>query len=91
MRLAPTNADAHAALGLALAATGKMDDAVAHFQEAVRLRPDNASAHFNLGRALAAQGKSDEAIRQFTEALRLKPDFVPARQELQSLTGQKTP
>jgi tetratricopeptide (TPR) repeat protein len=89
LRIAPTNADAHAALGLALAATGKMDDAVAHFQEAVRLRPDNASAHFNLGRALAAQGKSDEAIHQFTEALRLKPDFVPARQELQSLTGQK--
>jgi protein O-mannosyl-transferase len=91
LSLAPTNADAHAGLGQALAATGKMDDAVAHFQEAVRLRPDSASAHFNLGRGLAAQGKSEDAIRQFNEALRLKPDFAPARQALQSLSGQKTP
>jgi protein O-mannosyl-transferase len=91
LSVAPTNADAHAGLGLALAALGRMDEAVGHFQEAVRLRPDNANAHFNLGRGLAAQGKSDEAIRQLTEALRLKPDFAPARQELQALTGQKTP
>ena len=89
MLIAPTNANAHAALGQALAATGKLDDAVAHLQEALRLRPDNASAHLNLGRALAAQGKSDEAIRHYNEALRLRPDYPQARQELQAITGQK--
>jgi Flp pilus assembly protein TadD len=76
-------------LGQALAATGKLGEATAHFQEAVRLQPDSASAHLNLGRARAAQGKFDEAIRHYNEALRLRPDSAQARQELQAITGQK--
>ncbi len=63
-------------LALALAAQGKMDQAIAHYTEALRLRPDLAVIHHNLGMALAAQGKMDQAMAQYAEALRLQPDLV---------------
>jgi Flp pilus assembly protein TadD len=91
LRIATTNANAHGALGLALATAGKLDEALPHFQEAVRFGPDNPSAHLNLGRALAAQGKSEEAVQQLREALRLRPNYPQAQQALQALTGQATP
>ena len=83
------DAEAHDNLGLALAAQGKLDQAIAQYAEALRLKPDLAGAHNNLGLALAAQGKLDEAIGHYTEALRLKPDYAEAHNSLGlALTAQ---
>ena len=62
--------------GPPLVRQGKMDQAVAHYAEALRLKPDFAEAHNNLGLALAAQGKMDQAVAQYTEALRLNPNYA---------------
>jgi tetratricopeptide (TPR) repeat protein len=69
-------------LGFALAAQGKMDQALAHYAEALRLKPDLADTHNNLGMALAAQGKMDQAMAQYAEALRLKPGLAGAHNNL---------
>ena len=51
-----------------------MDDAIAHFQEAVKIEPDEAKFHNNLGNALVQKGRMDEAITHFQEALKIDPN-----------------
>jgi tetratricopeptide (TPR) repeat protein len=65
-------------LGAALVTNGQIDEAITHFQEAIRLRPGGADGHNNLGVALGHKGQTDEAIRQYQEAIRLKPAYAEA-------------
>ena len=60
-------------LGDLLYASGRTEEAVVRYEDALRLNP-NAQAHYNLGVALAAEGRLAEAVAQYGEALRLKPD-----------------
>ena len=69
---------AHNNLGNALDKKGQIDEAIWHYQEALRLHPEYALAHNNLGKALGGQGQTDEAIRHFRETIRLKPDHADA-------------
>jgi tetratricopeptide (TPR) repeat protein len=69
---------AHNNLGVSLAEQGKLDEAIAHYSEALRIKPDYANAHNNLGAALADRGKPDEAIAHYSEALRIRPDYADA-------------
>ena len=73
---------AHGNLGAALEEKGRMDEAIGHYQEALRLKPGFVEAHNNLGAALSKKGQIDAAIRQYQEALRLKPDYVDALNNL---------
>lgn len=66
---------AHANLGETLLGQGRLDEALGHFQEAVRLRPDFIGAHINLGATLQRKGLLDQAAGEYQEALRLKPDW----------------
>jgi protein O-mannosyl-transferase len=69
-------------LGHALAAEGRLDEAIKHYSEAVRIRPGYAEAHNNLGLALVRQGRIEEAIPHYTEALRFLPDYFEAQSNL---------
>ena len=44
---------------------GKVQEAIGHFEEALRVRPDNAEVHDNLGATLGQAGKVQETIEQF--------------------------
>ena len=61
---------AHYNLANRLAAVGKLDEAVAHYEAAVRARPDYANAHNNLGNALDKLGRTAEAAQHYAEALK---------------------
>jgi hypothetical protein len=61
---------------------GKLPEAVASYQQALRLRPDSAATHYSLGSALQVQGKFAEAAASYREALRLRPDYVEALNNL---------
>ena len=61
-------------LGAALKGQGKLQEAVASFDRAIRLKPDYAEAHSNLGNALTALGRLEEAVTSYRKALTLKPD-----------------
>ena len=54
---------------------GKLDEAVAQYQQALALKPDFAEAHNNLGIALRDQGKLDEAVAQYRRALALNSRY----------------
>jgi protein O-mannosyl-transferase len=71
---------AHNNLGLAWSKLpGRLDDAIAQYQEALRLRPDIAETHTNLGSAWSKMpGRQDDAIAQYEEALRLDPTYADA-------------
>jgi tetratricopeptide (TPR) repeat protein len=57
---------------------GRWDEAVAHYEEALRLAPKDANAHLNLGVVLHQQGRKDEAVAHYKEALRLNPKEAKA-------------
>ena len=62
-----------------LGKTGKLEEAIDHFQKALQLKPDIAEAHNNLGVVLAKIGKLDEAVEHYQEALQIRPDYAEAR------------
>jgi len=54
VQLAPGDAAAHNLLGIALASTGRIDQATVEFREAAKLAPDDAQVRRNLERATRA-------------------------------------
>ena len=79
---APRNERAQNNLGLALAESGRFDEATPHFQKALELKPDHADAHNNLGAALVRKERVDEAIAEYEKALETNPDLEAAHHNL---------
>ena len=69
-------------LGSALAAQGKLEEAIAAYWQAIGLESDFAEAHYNLGVALNDQGKLEEAIAAYRQAIGIKPDYAEAHYNL---------
>jgi tetratricopeptide (TPR) repeat protein len=63
----------HANLGAALNNADRPQEAIPHFQEAIRLKPGDDNLHYKLGLALVRADRLPEAIQQFEEALRIVP------------------
>ena len=74
--LDPQDPTAHYNLANALAALGKLDEAIERYQTALQSQPDNVQAYNNLGIALASRGRLDEAVVQFEQGLKIKPQDV---------------
>jgi tetratricopeptide (TPR) repeat protein len=72
------HARVHYDLGLALGQTGRIQEAISEFEQALRIRPDYVQAHANMGIVLAQAGRIQEAISEFEQALRLQPNYVQA-------------
>jgi tetratricopeptide (TPR) repeat protein len=75
--------------GFVLMQKGRMDAAIACFQQALQIQPGYADARNNLGHALLHMGKVDEAITCFQQALQISPDFADARNNLGLALFQK--
>jgi Flp pilus assembly protein TadD len=65
-------------LGYSLEKAGKNDDALIHYQEAIRLNPQFALGHCNVGAALMRRGQPNEGWSHFQTALRLDPACLRA-------------
>ena len=68
-------------LGILEAGTHK-DEAIAHFEQALRLKPDNPEVHNNLGSTLRGMGRLQESMNHLQEAVRLDPGYFDARHNL---------
>ena len=70
---------------------GRLPEAIAEFEAALRSEPDFAEAHVNLGRALAQPpGRLPEAIAEYEAVLRIRPD-PQLRQALDQLRAGLQP
>ena len=85
LAVTPDDISLHDDVALLYMATGRPNDALAHFSRSVRLAPNAAAAHFNLGTALTAVGRIDDAIAEYRRALALKPDYAIAHNNLGSM------
>jgi protein O-mannosyl-transferase len=74
LRATGSNYVAHKFLGDALDKKGQIDEAIGHYQLALRLNPDDALVYNNLGVAFDKKGQSEDAIRQYREIIRLEPE-----------------
>jgi tetratricopeptide (TPR) repeat protein len=80
----------HNDLGVVMGQGGRIQEAIGHFEDALRIAPEYDEAHYNLGVALEQAGRSQEAIKQYEQVLRITPGFIEARDALARLqTGGK--
>jgi len=81
-------AEAYTDLGTALDQTGKREEALVYYQQALRINPDYVVAHFNLAELLARMGRREEAISHYMEVLRLDPRDAMAHYNLANLLAE---
>ena len=70
----PTDPRTYNNLGVALAATGHVDEAIEQYKKALSMSNDSSQTHNNLGSVLAEAGKMDEARTEIDKAIELNPD-----------------
>ena len=73
---------AHTNLGLRLLESGKTDEAIAHFLEAIRGHPRDKHAQCNLGNAYRQKNDVPKAIYHYEKALLIDPKYVNANYNL---------
>jgi tetratricopeptide (TPR) repeat protein len=71
--VSPRDPLAHNFLAAKYLQAGRVPDAIAQLEQALRLKPDDAEAHSNLASAFQLQGQLAEAVRHAREAVRLEP------------------
>jgi tetratricopeptide (TPR) repeat protein len=77
-------------LGYTLALSGNLDEAIRHFDAALRDSPTYEMALVNRAHTLLLQGHVDDAIAEYREAIRNHPDSEPAYYQLAgALTQQR--
>jgi tetratricopeptide (TPR) repeat protein len=62
--------------GLALFNDGRIEEAVDHYNKAIRITPDYAGVYNNRGAAYTKLGQYQLAFEDFNKAIRLKPDYA---------------
>jgi tetratricopeptide (TPR) repeat protein len=87
----PDSADVHNELGIAMAARGQLDAAIAEFREALALDPDSADTHWHLGAALAERGALQEAEEHLRTSVQLDPSNLEAAHDLESVERVASP
>lgn len=85
----PTSPSAHNNLGVELASRGRLDEAIGHYEEAIRLKPGYYEVRVNYARALEQRGDTQGAIGEYENALRVKPGDAPASAALARLGARR--
>ncbi|MFN0009476.1 MAG: tetratricopeptide repeat protein [Planctomycetota bacterium] len=84
VEVSENNPTAQFRLGFALAHVGRTDEALAHYNEALRLRPSYALPYNDVGMLLEDAGRIEEAIAIYRTALRYDPKLAQAHANLGS-------
>lgn len=78
----PASWMAHNNLGTALLREGRLNDAIAQFDKALKIDPQYAAGHNNLGNALLRVGRVEESYEHLQKALAIDPHYAEAENNL---------
>ncbi|MGH8674164.1 MAG: tetratricopeptide repeat protein, partial [Burkholderiales bacterium] len=81
----PKRAEAHLHFGLQYLLGGRMDEALAALQTAVKCDPRLADAQFHLGNLLRERGRTEESVQAYRAAVNADPKHADAHNNLASL------
>ena len=76
-------------LGGTLLEKGQLDEAIAHYREALEIKPNVAQVQSNLGNALVREGQVEEAIVHLQKALEIDPGYAEAYNHMGSALMKK--
>lgn len=85
----PTSARAHLNVGNVARRQGRLPEAIAAYNQALRIDPGYPDALSNLAGILASQGRIDDALPLIQRALETAPDNIPLLNNLGSIYFQK--
>ena len=74
LEIKPDYVQAHNSLGNAMLGCGWFDEAITHFQEALKIKPDYGQAHSSLGVALSEREGALKTLAEQRESLRSNPN-----------------
>jgi tetratricopeptide (TPR) repeat protein len=77
------------ASGIRLRKQGRLDEAVAVFEEALTHTPDHAQTRYELGVTCTAKNERDQAIAHYREAVHLDPELAEAHVALGVALGER--
>lgn len=86
LALKPDYSKGHLNLGVDLARTGRIEEAMEHLREAERLDPGYSRAPYNRGTLLDDLGRWDEAREAYARAVELEPRYLLARLALAEMS-----
>jgi protein O-mannosyl-transferase len=69
--------------------TGRVEQALPHYEQTLALRPDLEKARYNLALAFSKKGRTDDAIEQYRKALETRPAYAEAHNNLAELLLRK--
>jgi tetratricopeptide (TPR) repeat protein len=72
----------HYNLGNVFLNAGTTEEAIRHYEQALRLKPDYTDAHVNLGDCLLRVGRVQEAIDHYKQALQVEPNAADVHNNL---------
>jgi tetratricopeptide (TPR) repeat protein len=76
-------------LGIAHGRTGRLQEAIREYEQALQITADDAMLHYNWGVALMRLARPQEGIGHWEQALRLKPDSADAQNALARLRSAR--
>src|SRR5262245_43716383 len=76
------DAAAYNAKGLELYQSGKVDEAVTAFKQAIKLKKDYAEAYYHLGDVYFRSGEFKQAVEAYKQAIRYQPEFAASYNQL---------
>jgi len=81
---APQNERVHYNLANAYKRLGRLDDAIPHYEAAIRLLPNVVRSYQNLGSLYLEQGKIEDALRVYVAGAKAKPEAAMAHRNVAS-------
>jgi tetratricopeptide (TPR) repeat protein len=85
----PRSYPVHYNLAGVLDDAGRLDEAIAHFQQAIQINPKGANAFNNLGYVFHRLGKLEAAETNYLSALRVNPKFADAHANMGAILLQR--
>lgn len=75
-------------LGTELLKQGHLEEAIGHYQKALKIKPNHEKTLNNMGNALDMQGRTEDAVKYYLKALSIRADYEDAHYNLANVMNR---